>query len=903
MDTPVYWLDKKGRVSVMKDFHTGFASSILSSLDASPSGLTEAEARRRLDAYGRNELRSSPPHPLVLRVLDQLRDPMILVLLGAAAVSLLASGGADRADALIILLIVVLNAIVSLTQEDGARRALDALEKMSSPKARLLRDGHEVTVDAALVVPGDVMLLRAGDRVPADGRLLVCAGLAVDESAMTGESVPVYKSLRDDLPADTPAGDRVNTVTASTLITSGRGRAVVTATGMDSRMGQIASLLRQGDPAPTPLQRRMGEVSGKLSVACLAVCAATFALGLLRGRPPADMFLTSVSLAVAAIPEGLPAVVSIVLALGVQRMARRGAIVRRLPAVETLGCAGVICSDKTGTLTLNRMTLTELWTPDGAKTSALTAAALCCDARMTEDGGVQGDPTESALLLAAAREGIDAASLLSRYPRTGETPFDSSRKYMLTVHARPEGGWRIAVKGAPDVLLPLCSRVQSGGGAVPLDDGARERLLLRNGRMAAGALRVLALAVRDVDVLPPSSAWARDLTFLGLAGLMDPPRPEVRSAVAQCRRAGIRPVMITGDHRATALAVAKDLDIYRPGDRSVTGQDLDFMPQSVLEEEIASFSVFARVTPEHKLRIVRAWQAQGVVAAMTGDGVNDAPALRAADVGCAMGLSGTDVARGAADVVLTDDDFSTVVRAVETGRGVYANVRKAIHYLLSCNVGELLTIFLASAVGLSRMPLLPVQLLWRNLVTDSLPALALGMERAEPDVMSRPPRRADAPLFDRRFTLRLMWQGLMVSALTLTAYFFGRAVMPAAGLADETANTMAFATLTLCQLFHAYNARSETRSVFAIGVASNPSMNRAFFIGMAMQLAVLCLPPLQRLFSVVPLGAAQWSAVLALSVLPVPVCELAKRLARPERAAPRRLAPRQKRALSTPVAK
>ena len=866
----------------MSDWHARSVPQVMEELETSPRGLSTTQAKAHLRRWGANELEQPRRENLLVRLLDQLKDPMVIVLLAAAVLSLLASGGEDWLDALIILLIVVVNSIISISQEDNAQRALEELQKMSSPKARVLRDGQEVRINASEVVPGDVILLEAGDQVPADGRIFECAGLQADESAMTGESVPVTKGLSERLDAATALGDRTNMVIAATVITAGRGKAVVVATGMDTQMGHIAGLLLGAEQTKTPLQKKMGEISKTLSFVCLSVCAVMFGVGLLQGKNILDMFLTAVSLAVAAIPEGLPAIVSIVLAMGVQRMAKRGAIVKKLPAVETLGCAGVICSDKTGTLTQNRMTVVEMWTPGGDRTLALTIGALCSDARLIDTGkGLQavGDPTEGALVMAAAKQGLEKEKLEKEYPRVGEVPFDSARKLMTTVHPRPGGGYRIMVKGAPDVLLQRCTYLWKKDKRA-LGQNEKAQISAANERMAGKALRVLGVAFQDVDTLPDMTVRAleRELTFAGLMGMIDPPRPEVRAAVERCAGAGIRPIMITGDHKATAVAVARELDIYREGDLALTGADLDFMPQNVLEEDIEKFSVFARVTPEHKMRIVRAWQKRGKVAAMTGDGVNDAPALKAADIGCAMGLAGTDVAKGAAHMILTDDNFATIVSAVEEGRGIYANIRKAIHYLLSCNIGEIMTIFVATILGFEQMPLIPVQLLWLNLVTDSLPALALGVEPVEAGVMERPPRDSGESLFTRRFAFRLGWQGLMVGGLTLMAYFLGLAVMPVGDFPQRTANTMAFATLTLSQLFHAYDVRSEERSLFSIGVLSNPAMNRAFLIGFAMQLAVLCLPPLQAIFSVIGLGLTQWLTVLGLAAAPVVICELAKAL-------------------------
>ena len=856
----------------MSAWHSKSLGQTLTDLDTDRRrGLSQAEAQRRLRVSGKNQLEGRPPKSMIQRLLDQFKDPMILVLLMAAGLSLLSSGGTDWLDGIIILLIVIVNAVISISQENNAQRALESLQRMSAPQARVIREGQEERIDASLLVTGDLIRLEAGDLVPADARLLESAGLKADESAMTGESLPVDKLAGEGLPQDTPLGDRHNMVIGSTIITAGRATAVVTSTGMNSEVGKVAGLLLDQEEAETPLQRKMGEISKTLSFLCLCVCAVMFGVGLIQGREMLDMFMTAVSLAVAAIPEGLPAIVTIVLALGVQRMAKRGAIVKKLPAVETLGCAGVICSDKTGTLTQNKMTVRQVWTPPGGdRQELLTAAALCCDAYFS-NGRIQGEPTEAALVEAARQEGLDKAQLERERPRQGEIPFDSARKLMSTVHAMPGGGWRVCVKGAPDVLLGRCAIASS----------QRQVALWANDAMAGNALRVLAVGYRDLDHLPQHlvpEEMERNLTFLGLVGMMDPPRAEAKQAVEQCRKAGIKPVMITGDHKLTATAVARELGICREGDLAITGSDLDFMPQEVLEKDVDHFAVYARVSPEHKTRIVNAWRKMGQVVAMTGDGVNDAPALKAAHIGCAMGRSGTDVAKEAADMILTDDNFATIVSAVAEGRGIYANIRKAIHYLLSCNIGEILTIFLATVLGFHQMPLAPVQLLWLNLVTDSLPALALGVEPVEEGAMEKKPRDARESLFTRGFSLRLVWQGAMVGFLTLAAYFLGEYVLSDPGEAYQAANTMAFATLTLCQLFHAFDVRSEEHSLFHIGVFSNPAMNRAFLVGLGMQLAVLCLPPLQRIFQTVPLNPVEWAVVLLLAVTPVVVCEVEKLL-------------------------
>ena len=867
----------------MSQWYAKTPGQTLSELGVTQSaGLSARQAQERLEKHGPNKLSGAKKEPLWLRFLNQLRDPMILVLLAAAGLSLLSSGGEDWVEAVIILVIVLVNAVISITQENSAEKALEALQKMSAPLAKVIRGGTQQPLETDGLVPGDIIVLEAGDLVPADARILECANLKADESAMTGESVPVTKQAVESLPPETVLGDRVNMVISSTVITNGRAVCVVTGTGMDTEVGRIAGMLLGEKDGDTPLQRKMAEISKTLSFVCLAVCAVMFGVGLLYHRPILEMLMAAVSLAVAAIPEGLPAIVTIVLALGVQRMVKHNAIVKKLPAVETLGCAGVICSDKTGTLTMNRMTVQQVWTcGDRHRREVLTIGALCNDTVLAPDGKTAGDPTETAFVDAALLEGLDKNALERELPRVAELPFDSERKLMSTVHPL-NGKYRVMVKGAPDVLLSRCTRALADG-ARPLDAALAREAAAANAAMAERALRVLACAYKDVDELPrelTSETLERDLTFAGLVGMIDPPRLEVKEAVAQCYAAGIRPVMITGDHKLTAVAIARELDIFRDGDLAITGEDLDFMPQELLEQDVDKFSVYARVSPEHKMRIVKAWQKKGMVVAMTGDGVNDAPALKAADIGCAMGITGTDVAKGAADMILTDDNFATIVRAVEQGRGIYANIKKSIHYLLSCNIGEIITLFLATLFNFHQQPLVAVQLLWLNLVTDSLPALALGMEPVEPSVMREKPRPASQPLFDRAFSLRLAWQGVMVGLLTLAAYWLGEYVLSDPALADATANTMAFATLTFCQLFHAFDVRSETQSIARLGLLSNPAMNKAFLVGMGLQLMVLLAPPFQAIFQVCALNAVEWLVVLGLSLTPLVICEIEKAVRR-----------------------
>ena len=857
---------------------------VLSELETDQTrGLTGQQARERLETHGPNALEGAKKESLVKRFLGQMKDPMILVLLAAAVLSLISTGGEDWVEAVIILVIVVVNACISISQEDSAEKALEALQKMSAPLAKVFRDGEMTRLETAQLVPGDIIVLEAGDLVPADARILACANLKADESAMTGESVPVNKAAVDSLPEETVLGDRKNMVISSTVITNGRATCVVTATGMDTEVGRIAKMLTDQGDTTTPLQRKMGEISKTLSFVCLAVCAVMFGVGILYRHEILDMFMSAVSLAVAAIPEGLPAIVTIVLALGVQRMVKHNAIVKTLPAVETLGCAGVICSDKTGTLTQNRMTVVEVWSEgENGRRDALLIGSLCNDTVLTrgEDGKPRtaGDPTETAFVDAALKEGMDKNSLESQMPRTAELPFDSERKLMSTVH--PVGGrLRVMVKGAPDVLLGRCTHILSGAAPADMTAADARRVSDANAAMAERALRVLGCAYKDIDALPgelSTQTLESGLTFVGLVGMIDPPRMEVKDAVAECYAAGIRPVMITGDHKLTAVAIAKELNIFRDGDLAITGEDLDFMPQEMLEQDVEKFSVYARVSPEHKMRIVHAWQKRGMVVAMTGDGVNDAPALKAADIGCAMGITGTDVAKGAADMILTDDNFATIVEAVEQGRGIYSNIKKAIHYLLSCNIGEIITLFLATLFNFHQRPLVPVQLLWLNLVTDSLPALALGMEPVEHAVMQEKPRSAKEPLFNKAFSIRLAWQGVLVGLVTLGAYYLGEYILSDPNLADASANTMAFATLTICQLFHAFDVRSEKQSIFHIGVLSNPSMNKAFVVGVVMQLAVLLIPPLMAVFHVCAMTPVMWLCVLGLSLLPTAVCEIVK---------------------------
>ena len=861
----------------MKLWHHITETEVLTELSVNQEvGLTNEEVEKRLEQYGPNQLEGAKEESLLKRFLNQMKDPMIIVLLVAAVLSLVSSGFTDWADPIIILLIVIINAVISISQEDNASKALEALRNMSAPLAKVLRGGEVVRVNTNQLVPGDIILLEAGDLVPADARILSSANLKADESAMTGESVPVSKSAIETLPEETGLGDRKNMVISSTVITNGRATCVVTSTGMETEVGRIANMLMGEDDTQTPLQKKMAEISKTLSILCLGVCAVMFVVGLLYSRPILEIFMTAVSLAVAAIPEGLAAVVTIVLALGVQRMVKRNAIIKKLPAVETLGCASVICSDKTGTLTQNKMTVVDVWTAEESERAlALTIGCLCNDTILTYENDsfkTTGDPTETAFVDIAYKEGLDKNKLEEGMPRVAELPFDSERKLMSTVHP-VNGKYRVMVKGAPDVLLRRCV----------MEAGAVQTALEHTEEMASRALRVLGVAYRDVDAIPEeltSETLETGLTFVGLVGMIDPPRMEVKQAVADCYVAGIRPVMITGDHKLTAVAIARELDIFRDGDLALTGADLDAMSQEDLEANVERYAVYARVSPEHKMRIVQAWQTKGHVVAMTGDGVNDAPALKAADIGCAMGITGTDVAKGAADMILTDDNFTTIVHAVEQGRGIYANIKKSIQYLLSCNIGEVIIIFIATVLNFRQMPLVPIQLLWLNLVTDSLPALALGMEPVEAGIMKQKPRNPKDSIFAHGFATSMVFYGVLVGLITLAAYVLGEYVLSDPALADGTANTMAFATLVFCELTRAFAVRSERLSIFQIGILSNKTMNKAFLVGLVLQLAVLLIPFLQPIFHITPLTGIEWVVVVLLSLVPLVVSEITKAIGR-----------------------
>ncbi len=841
-------------------------------------GLSQAEAKKRIAQYGENKLREKKKKSLFMRFVDQLKDVMILILLAAAAVSfviaIVEKDPGELFEPILILLIVVLNAIMGVFQESKAEKALDALKNLSAPHARVIRDGEEKIIESSQLVPGDVIHLEAGDFVPADVRLVSSSSLKSEESALTGESVPSEKDAAAEIAENAPLGDRSNMLFSGCSVTYGTATAVVVGTGMNTEMGKIANMLDNEENAQTPLQQKLAQLGKYLGIIALACCAIIFVVGVANDIPVLDIFMTSVSLAVSAIPEGLPAIVTIVLSIGVQRMVKKNAIIRRLPAVETLGSASVICSDKTGTLTQNRMTLVSLYVDgedgrvdieaadDEKSLELLRLSTLCCDGaiNVTEEGVKHlGDPTETAIVYASYLKGMIKADLEAKYPRILEFPFDSDRKLMTSINEID--GKKIAiVKGAFDMMTKLCVK------------GDIEKAREINDEMSQSALRVLAVAYKELDSVP-ENAEAADvecgLTFLGLVGMIDPARPEAKAAVEVCRRAGIRPVMITGDHVITATAIAKELGIFREGDRAITGAELDNMSDTELDENVESISVYARVSPENKIRIVKAWQRKDKVVSMTGDGVNDAPALKAADIGCAMGITGTDVAKGAADMTLTDDNFATIVDAVREGRGIYANIKKVVGFLLGTNIGEVIAVFVAMLLW-HRSPLLSMQLLWINLVTDSLPAIALGMEDVESDIMDKDPKPKKEGLFAGGLGIRVVLQGAMFAVLSLLGFYFGWI------MTNDVAGgqTLAFMVLAISQVIQALNMRSD-RSLFKIGFFTNKTLNWALLASLVL-VAVVLFTPLRIPFGMVVLPGKLYLLGLGLALVPMVVMEISK---------------------------
>ena len=848
-------------------------------------GLTEEEACARLAKDGPNRLKEGEKESLIRKFLGELKDPMTVVLIIAAAVSAVTAvySGESLTDTIIILAVVLINACLGVYQESKAEAAIEALQQVAAATAKVIRGGHQKTIRADEVVRGDLLVLEAGDAVPADARIVECASMKTQESALTGESTDVDKQCGALAPAangDVPLGDRKNMVYMGSIVTYGRGHAVVTGTGMDTEMGAIADALTSAKKEETPLQVKLNELSRKLSAMILVICAFVFVVNLVRngGRTVLDTFMIAVSLAVAAIPEGLSAVVTVVLSIGVTKMSKNHAIIRKLTAVETLGCTQIICSDKTGTLTQNRMTVVRKLAAD--ERLLMTAMALCSDAEL-EDGEAVGEATECALVNDALKNGMPKNELAAKLPRVDEAPFDSMRKMMSTLH---QSGSRFIqfTKGAPDEVLRRCTRIWQDGEAVPITQAQRNHILEENKRMADRALRVLAAGRRDYDERPASNApedLEQDLTWIGMCGMIDPIRPEVKVAIEECRSAGIRPVMITGDHKDTAAAIARELDILQPGQLALTGAELDAIPDDVFAKEVGRYSVYARVRPENKVRIVNAWKNLGMVTAMTGDGVNDAPSIKSADIGVGMGITGTDVTKSVADMILTDDNFATIVSAVGEGRRIYDNIRKTIQFLLSANLAEVLAVFSATLMGFTIFR--PVHLLWINLITDTLPAVALGMEDSEKDIMRRPPRHRNESIFADGLGFDIAFQGFIIAAVTIFSYFMGRRMETGAwAIAQSPAGmTMAFLTLSMIEIFHSFNMRSRILSLFSLR-KQNLWLWGTLAFSLLVTAAVVFIPFLYRAFSFQPITFAEYAVSLGLALAVIPVVEIEKAIRR-----------------------
>ncbi len=849
------------------------------------SGLTDEQVTQLTDKYGYNKLSEKKKKTFLQRFIDQFKDVMILILIAAALVSFviicMEKNWGELFEPLLILSIVIMNAFMGVYQEGKAEKALDALKNMSAPHARVIRNSKEMLINADRLVPGDIIKLEAGDFVPADARLITSVSLKSEESALTGESVPSEKDADSSIADDAPIGDRANMVFSGCSITYGTAVAVVTATGMNTEMGKIANLLSDENEAQTPLQQKLTRLGKYLGILALLICAVIFIVGIFADTPVLEIFMTSVSLAVSAIPEGLPVIVTVVLSIGVQRMVKKNALIRKLPAVETLGSASIICSDKTGTLTQNRMTLVKAYLDASQEyedisdnnsekiRELLNFGTLCSDGSIVINGTeVQhiGDPTETAIVYASYINGSLKEELNSKYKRIASLPFDSDRKLMSTINII-NGKKTVIVKGAFDMMIQRCIK------------GNLEKAKEATEEMSKNALRVLAIAYKVIDELPEnltSEEIENGLTFMGLIGMIDPPRPEAKEAVAVCRKAGIKPVMITGDHVVTASAIAKELGILQEGDFAITGSELDDMSEAELDSMVEKISVYARVSPENKIRIVKAWQRKGQVVSMTGDGVNDAPALKAADIGCAMGITGTDVAKGASDMTLTDDNFATIVDAVREGRGIYSNIKKVVGFLLGTNIGEVISVF-ASMLIWKKSPFLSMQLLWINLVSDSFPAIALGMEAVEKDVMNVPPKPKSEGLFAHGLGIRIVLQGLMFAIISLVGFVLGQKFALSSVDPLDSGRTMAFAVLGLSQAVHAYNMRSE-HSMFKIGVLSNRTLNWAFLFSIALMLIVL-FTPVGIAFGLVKLSLDMYLVTLGLIFVPVVVMELCKLVA------------------------
>ena len=872
-------------------FYTQGEEEVLKSLDTSIDGLSTAQAKERLDAYGYNELDEGEKRSLLSKFIDQFKDLMIIILLVAAALSVITEGMHGLTDACIILAVVVLNAAFGVYQEGQAEAAIEALKNMSSPLARVRRDGNVVEIDSRELVPGDIVLLEAGDVVPADMRLLEAASLKIEEAALTGESVPVEKDITETVEAEAGIGDRVNMGYQNSNVTYGRGTGVVTNTGMYTEVGKIADMLANADESQTPLKQSLEQLSKTLTYLIVAIALVTFLVSVfIRGEQPLEGLMVAVALAVAAIPEGLPAIVTILLSLGTTTLAKRNAIVRKLPAVETLGSTEIIASDKTGTLTMNQMTVEKVYTNGqlqnadtelGADNTTLRIMTFANDTKVDPDGKLIGDPTETALVQFGLDHNFDVREVLKSEPRVAELPFDSDRKLMSTIHKEPDGSYFVAVKGAPDQLIKRVTRIEINGEVRPITDEDKQAILAVNKDLAKQALRVLMMAYKTTSEIPTleSEVVESDLIFSGLVGMIDPERPEAAEAVRVAKEAGIRPIMITGDHQDTAEAIAKRLGIIDPNDtedRVITGAELNELSDEEFQKVFKQYSVYARVSPEHKVRIVKAWQNEGKVVAMTGDGVNDAPSLKTADIGIGMGITGTEVSKGASDIVLADDNFATIIVAVEEGRKVFSNIQKSIQYLLSANMAEVFIIFFATLFGWDVLQ--PVHLLWINLVTDTLPAIALGVEPAEPGIMTHKPRGRQSNFFDGGVFGAIMYQGVFQTILVLAVYGWGL-VFPEHHTQAEIhadALTMAYATLGLIQLLHAFNVKSVYQSVFKVGLFRNKTFNWAIPVAFILLMATIVVPGFNNLFHVSHLSFTQWLAVIVGSFLIVVLVEIVK---------------------------
>lgn len=858
-------------------WYTKELNQIFNELNVRQGGLTEDEASKRLEKYGANNLKEKKKESLFIKFIKQFNDFMIIVLIIAAIISAIVAktnGSGDYIDSIIIIAIVIFNAIMGLIQEEKAEKSLEALKKMSAPNAKVRRNGKIQEIEASQVVPGDVVILEAGNYVPADCRLIDSYNLQIEESSLTGETLPTSKQADVILNANTAIGDLKNMAFATTIVVNGHAEAVVVETGMNTKVGQIAGMIIENESPETPLQKKLGEVGKTLAITCMIICGLIFLIGIWKQIPITEMFMTSVGLAVAAIPEGLPAIVTIMLSIGVTKMAKKNSIIRKLPAVETLGCSSVICSDKTGTLTQNKMTVTQIRNAVGIvknddRRFILELGTMCTDTIESQE--VIGEATEVAITNAAVEMNLRKRDLYDQMQRINEISFDSKRKMMTTIH-KIGSKYRIITKGAPDVLIKRCSQYYQSGRIEPIFS-KRDALQEQNQMMAEDALRVIAIAYKDVEKLPReinSETIENELTFVGLIGMIDPPREGVKEAVKTCRKAGIKTVMITGDHLQTAKAIAKELVILRKGDLAINGETLEKMSQQELERDIMRYSVFARVSPEHKVRIVKAFQSTGAVVAMTGDGVNDAPALKNADIGIAMGKGGTDVAKNASDMVLTDDNFVTIVEAVKQGRNIYDNIKKAVHFLLATNIGEIVAIFVGLLLGI-KSPLLAIQLLWVNLVTDSLPAIALGLEKAENNIMNRLPRNPRKSLFADGLWGKITTEGVMIGMLTLVAFSIGNNLY-----SIEVGRTMAFLSLGILELVHSFNIKGE-ESIFKTGLFENRYLVGAFVLGTLLQVVVVVISPLAQIFDVVPLNSVQWLMTVIISILPVVIVELQKK--------------------------